>query len=305
MKQSNNLMKRGKKCRRKNNYSMTKKLKNQFAIVTGGARGVGKFIIKKLINEGASVVICSRTEKEIDKTCKEIDPKRKVLFGIKADISIIEDCKKVIDFAHKLFGTIDILVNNAAIYGPIGLFETNLPNEWKRTIEVNFLGAVFCTQYMVPIMKKNKKGKIISIVGGGVGGINPIERFSAYVSSKNAIAGFMEVIAKELQDWNIQVNSVSPGVMKTQLVEYLLSQGRAKAGDEMYNQALNTQKYGGDDPRKIADMVAYLASGESDHLTGRILSAKRETIARLNKIKVAQKNLFTLRRIDQILFEEK
>jgi 3-oxoacyl-[acyl-carrier protein] reductase len=284
---------------------MNKKLKNKYAVVTGGARGVGKFIVQKLIEDGASVVICSRTEKDLEATCQELDPERKVLFGVKADISIIEDCNRVIDHASKLFGTVDILINNAAIYGPIGLLETNSSSEWKKTIEVNFLGTVFCTQYVIPIMKRNKKGKIISIVGGGVGGINPISRFSAYVSSKTAIAGFTEVLAKELQDWNIQVNCVSPGAIKTKLIEYLLVQGRTKAGNEMYDQAIGSKQIGVVDPHRIADMVAYMASDESDHLTGKILSAKRETIAQLTKIKTTQSNLYTLRRIDNDLFCEK
>lgn len=283
-----------------NNLFLNKKI----AVVTGGARGVGRAIVEEFIKQGASVLICSRSREEVNKTCEEIDPNSKFLFGIIADISKINDCKTLIDTAVKRFGTINILVNNAAIYGPIGLLETNSSTEWKKTIEINFLGTVFCSRYATPIMKKNKSGKIINIVGGGIGGTNPLSRFSAYYSSKIALVGFTEVLAKELYDWNIQVNCVSPGAIKTQLIEYLLKQGKKNAGDEMYNQALETKKHGGDNPHLIAAMVAYLASSQSNHLTGRILSAKRETTEQLNKIKIIQKNLFTLRRIDDVLFKE-
>ncbi len=281
------------------------KLLNKNAIVTGGARGIGKAITEKLIKGGARVLICSRNRAELIRTCKEIDPAGKKVIGIQADVSKIEDCKKLIDKAKKIFGRIDILVNNAGIYGPIGPFETNSLKKWQEAQNINFLGTVFCSQLVVPLMKKQKSGKIINLAGAGVGGNRPLARFSAYYVSKAAVVAFTEVLASELDEWNIQVNCISPGAINTYLPKFLLKQGLKKAGKIMYEQALNQMKSGGDPVELGAKLVAFLSSAESNHISGKVLSAKWDKIDRIKKMKPMNKNLYVLRRIDKELYYEK
>lgn len=277
----------------------------KIAIVTGGARGIGKVVSNRLVKEGFTVLICSRDKKEVDNTCKEIDPTGKKVFGIKADVTNFKDCKKLIDFTYKKFKKIDVLFNNAGIYGPIGHVEENSSEKWIEAMKINLFGTLFCSQLVIPIMKKQRSGKIINMAGAGVGGKRPLARFSAYYTSKTAVVGFTEVIGAELQEFNIQVNCISPGAINTRFTDFLLSQGKDKAGDVMYEQALKQKKSGGDSPLLAAELIAFLVSPESNHITGKMLSAKWDKIEMLKKLNKDSNSLFTLRRIDKELFYEK
>ena len=130
-------------------------------------------------------------------------------------------------------------------------------------------------------------------------------RFTSYFTSKFALAGFSEVLADELSEKNIQVNSISPGAVNTFLNKYLIKQGPKKSGREMYEQALKQKKEGGTPPQIAANLVAYLASDEANHISGRLLSAKWNPPEKLKRIKGFTRNLFRLRRVDQELFYEK
>lgn len=281
-----------------------KGLKNKTALVTGGARGVGRSITEKLLTEGAKVFICSRNEEELEKTAKELDPTGKFLFFTKCGVSSFRDCQNLFGLVEKEFKSLDILVNNAGIYGPIGLVETNNPKEWAKTLEINLLGTVNCTMLALKIMKKQKSGKIINLAGAGAGGKKPLSRFSAYYTSKVAVAAFTEVVASEVVEDNIQINCISPGAINTYFTEFLLSQGEEKAGP-MYQQALKQKETGGDSPKLGAKLVAFLASEESNNVTGKILSAKWDKIEDLKKLGKETANKYTLRRIDEELFGEK
>ena len=272
-------------------------------IITGGARGVGFAIALELINQGAKVVICSRTKDELKKALLSLNERGRVAFGTTCDVSKINDCKKLIKFSKNKLKKIDILGNNADIYGPIGPFEKVNLKEWEKAFWINFMGMVYCSYLVISEMQKNKGGKIINLCGGGVGG-NSLPRFSAYFTSKFAVAGFTEVLADEVREKNIQVNSISPGGVNTYLNEYLLKVGPEKSGEKMYKQALMQKKTGGTPPELGAKLVAFLASKNSNHISGRLLSAKWNPPEKLRKNKLTN-NLYKLRRIDEELFSEK
>lgn len=280
-------------------------LAGKSAIITGGTRGIGFTIAKELVNQGANIVICSRTKTELQSALFFLNKKQKKAFGITIDVSKYNQCKKLVDFALSRLETINILVNNAGIYGPIGPLEENNHELWFKTIEVNLMSMVYCSKLVIPFMKKNRWGKIINLCGSGVGGINTLPRFSAYFTSKTAIAGLTEVLAEELKDDNIQVNCVSPGAVNTYLTDYLIKQGPQKAGKSMYNHALEQKKTGGTPPELVAKLVSFLSSKNSNHITGRFLSAKWNPIDKLQRNNKLSKNIFKLRRIDHQLFYEK
>jgi 3-oxoacyl-[acyl-carrier protein] reductase len=281
-----------------------KSLKSKTALVTGGARGIGKAITKQLLKDGASVLICSRKKEELENTCKELDPSGKKLFYFVADVSDFNQCKKLFVYAKKIFNKIDILVNNAGIYGPIGLLEENPAEEWLHTIQVNLLGTVHCTKLILPLMKRQDQGKIINVAGAGIGGSKPLSRASAYYTSKAGVAAFTEVIATEVIENNIQVNCISPGAINTFFVDYLLAQDPKKAGP-MYEEALNLKRTGGGSLQSVMALVSFLASDESNNVTGKILSAKWDKIETLKELTPKNKNKFVLRRIDEDLFSER
>ena len=275
------------------------------AIVTGGSRGIGFTIAQKLISEGAKVVICSRNKSELEKAVKLLNHKAASVFGKLCDVSKANECRNLIMFAKSKLKKIDILVNNAGVYGPIGPLEKIDVNEWKKAMEINLLGVIYCSHFVIPNMKKNKGGKIINLCGAGIGSSKTMPNFTSYYTSKGAIAAFTEVLAEELKNKNIQVNCISPGAVNTYLNEYLIKQGREKSGDEVYNQALRQKKEGGTSPNLAAELVAFLASDKADNISGRLLSAKWNPPLVLKKVKNLSSNLFKLRRIDEGLFYEK
>ncbi len=279
-------------------------LSNKTAIVTGGARGIGFVIAKELVDQGAKVVVCSRTKFDLDKALKLLNTKEEVAYGKICDVSSLRDCKELIAFAKRKLHKIDILVNNAGIYGPIDSFERININDFKKTIDINLLGMVYCSYFVIPIMEKNGSGKIINVCGAGVGG-GTLPKFTAYFTSKFAVAGFTEVLSDELKEKNIQVNAISPGPVNTHLNKYLIEQGPKKSGEEIYKNAIRQQKEGGASPELAAKLVAYLVSPEANHITGRLLSAKWNPSENLKDITEFGSNLYKLRKINEEQYYEK
>lgn len=281
-------------------------LEERTAIVTGGARGIGFAIAKELASQGADVVVCSRTQSQLNDAVGQLAESGKKAYGITADVSEFEDCQKLIDFALEKAGRIDILVNNAGTFGPVGLLETNDPNGWRSVVAINILGAVYCAKLAIPHMKKQGGGKIINLLGAGVGGIKTMPRFCAYFATKTAIAGFTECLAAELEPFNIQVNAISPGAVASNLTLGLLNLPIEQVGEEMYQTSQKLKDGEGTSPELTADLVRFLVSHESDGVTGRLISAKWDDYRTWAGKKVESGNLYRLRRIDnKIFFEQK
>ena len=279
-------------------------LSGKTAIITGGARGIGLAIAKELVSQGTRVVICSRTRSDLKKALKILNRKKETTFGKICDVSSLSDCKELISFAQKKLHKVDILVNNAGIYGPIDSFERINLSDFKKTIEINLMGMVYCSYLVIPIMEKSGNGKIINLCGGGVGG-GTLPKFAAYFTSKFAVAGFTEVLSDELKEKNIAVNAISPGPVNTYLNKYLIEQGPQKSGKEMYNNAIQQQKDGATSAELTAKLVTYLVSPQASHITGRLLSAIWNPPEKLKNVKDFSRNLYTLRKINQELYYEK
>lgn len=279
-------------------------LSGKVAIVTGGSRGIGFAISKELSDQGAEVIICSRTEEQVKGAVEKLSSPKKKAHGITTDVSLFEDCQKLIDFAYSQHQRIDILVNNAGIFGPVGPLETNDPDEWEKALAINVLGAVYCSMLVIPFMKKQGGGKIINLAGAGVGGVQPIPRFSAYRSSKAAVVAFTENLAAELQADNIQVNVIAPGAVASELTLGLLKIDKSLVGEEMHQTSKYLQEQGGTPPELAAKLVTFLVSNEADHITGRLLSAKWDKIGNLMKEGKLTQNLYRLRRVDNEMFFE-
>lgn len=161
---------------------------------------------------------------------------------------------------------VDILVNCAGIYGPIGPFASSDMLEWQRTIFVDLLLAVQACHSVVAGMILRGYGKIINISGGGATKARP--NFSAYATSKAALVRFTETLAEEVKLFHIDVNAVAPGMMRTAMTDKVLAAGPEAAGIEEYKQAESCDTT----PERAAKLVAFLASHESDGITGRLIS---------------------------------
>ena len=144
---------------------MNKLLKNRVAIVTGGARGIGKAIAVRFAQEGCNLILVSRTQSELEKTAESISKQYSVQVNIcNANIGDVLEIKPLLVQSIKKFGKIDILVNNAAIIGPMGEISSIDGNEFLNTLKNNVGGTIFCTQVALPFLKDSKYGCIINFI---------------------------------------------------------------------------------------------------------------------------------------------
>jgi len=270
-------------------------LKDKIAIVTGGSIGIGKAIA--YAKEGANLVLTSRTKSELEATKHEIakitDTKVEIY---PADVSNPEAVKNLTNFSIEKFHNIDILVNCAGIYGPIGMITDIDNNKWWETMKINLFGTFLCIQAVLPMMMKQNKGKIVNMSGGG--GTSPFPRFSAYGTSKAGVIRLTETIANEVKDYQIDINAIAPGAVNTRLLDEALEAGEA-AGKEFQDKSIKQKQEGGVQPQKVAELAVFLASSQSNGLSGRLISLLwdgwRDIPQHLDKVMTS--DIYTMRRI--------
>ncbi len=275
-------------------------LKGKNALITGGGRGISKSVASLYLKEGAKVLIASRSEEELKNTTEEFSkeyPGR--IFYFLVDVSNPAEVKSLAQFAITTLDSIDVVVNGAGIYGPIGLSHEVDLNHWQKTYEINVFGTFYIFHEVVPQMIKQGHGKIINFSGGGDG---PLPRFSAYSSSKAAIVRLTETLAEEVKERGIEVNCIAPGPVNTHFLDEALAAGIEKLGPEKYQSLLKQKEDGGVPPEKAADLCLFLASEKSNGLSGRFLSAVWDNYWDWDgkKIKeIMSSNTFTYRRVKQ------
>jgi NAD(P)-dependent dehydrogenase (short-subunit alcohol dehydrogenase family) len=275
------------------------KLKNKIALVTGGTRGFGYAVAEKFIEEGASVVICGRegVQEATNNLMKKKTMDDQVILGLPIDLSVYYGAKLLVDIVIKRFGKIDILVNNAGIYGAKGSVDKADIDEWVSTIEINLISVFKMCHYTIPYMKLNNYGKIINLSGGGA--TSPLPNLSAYATSKAAVVRLTETIAAECKDYHIDVNAVAPGALNTRLLDEILDVGESVVGKQFYEKALKQKESGGTPLSLGAELCTFLASDESDGITGKLISAQWDKWKEFpeHKDELLNSDIYTLKRI--------
>lgn len=275
-------------------YNLEKKV----VVITGASQGIGKAVAIAFAKQKSIVIICARTKTDLDKTKKEIIESGGLCDSFIVDVSQEIEVQNFIHAIIQKYQKIDVLICCAGIYGPLGKLENNDLLMWKKTIEVNLLGTVYCVHAALPHMKKAKQGKIITLCGGGIGGKNIKPNLSAYTSSKAAIATFTEVIAKEIEDDHIQINAISPGAVNTRLLDEVLNNSDAVT-NEFLSEAKKQKENGGTPPEKTASLCLFLASNRSNDITGKLISAVWDSHEKLSKFhdQIKNSDVYTLKRI--------
>ncbi len=239
------------------------RLKDRVAIITGGARGIGKKISQTFLEEGASVYIFDVNQEEGARTVGELRPAYggKVIF-FKVDITdeknVEQSVKKIIDAE----GRIDILVNNAGITRDNLILRMSL-EDWKKVIDINLTGAFICSKHTVKYMVKNRSGKIINI--SSIVGVHGNAGQSNYSSSKAGIIGLTKTLARELAGRNILVNAIAPGYIETEMTKKLSDKIKEKLMEQ-----IPTGRLGSVDD--VAKTALFLASDDSNYITGTVIN---------------------------------
>lgn len=252
------------------------------------------------IDAGADVMLCARNDAELAETCDTLrsraSQQQRVMFHA-ADVSDSHAVAELIETTVRELPNFTGMVNNAGIYGPKGRIEDVDWDEWVRAIEINLYGTVLPCRAVLPMFRQRKYGKIVNLSGGGA--TAPMPHVSAYAASKAAVVRFTETIAQEASSDGIDINAVGPGPLNTRLLQEVLDAGPAKVGDSFYEKALQQKANGGAPLEKGAALCVYLLSGESDGITGRLISAIWDPWATLTQraAELGPSDIYTLRRI--------
>jgi NAD(P)-dependent dehydrogenase (short-subunit alcohol dehydrogenase family) len=251
---------------------MTGLLTGKAAIITGANQGLGLAIAKAYLAEGASLFLCARDGGKLFDVIDSLPSNsQQKVFGEACDVSKKNDVERMVEYAIEKLGTVQILVNNAGIYGPFGKLEEVDWEDWVQAIETNLMGSVLMARAILPHLKSNKYGKIIQLSGGGA--TKPLPRISAYAASKAAVVRFAETLAQEVKENNIDVNSIAPGALNTRMLDMAIEAGRERVGENFYQTFLEQKKNGRQSLKDAADLAVYLGSSQSDGLTGKLISA--------------------------------
>tara|TARA_B100000427_G_C15494646_1_gene589261 strand:+ start:932 stop:1684 length:753 start_codon:yes stop_codon:yes gene_type:complete len=241
------------------------RLNKKTAIVSGGSKGIGKAIALKYAQAGADVVICSRRKENLEAAVMEAESNGFSLIPIECNTSNFDSIQSVVDLTMDKFGKVDILVNNAATnpyYGPILNSEDS---HWDKIFDVNVKGYFNFAKACSISMIKNNYGKIINVAS--IAAKTPLEGLGVYNISKAAVVMLTKVLAKELGQHNIQINTLAPGLIKTDFSKALWED------EDTYNKIVKSIPQGKmGTPEDISGMALYLASDASDFITGSIFT---------------------------------
>ena len=242
------------------------RLKGRTAIVTGAGRGIGKAFATRLAQDGANVVVADINNHDVSAADIASATGAKTL-GLKIDVSLLADTERMAAETIKAFGSIDILVNNAAMFAVLTLkpFEEIPVEEWKRLMEINIMGVGLCSRAVSPQMRKQKSGRIINLASGAP--LKGVPMFLHYIASKGAVIAMTRGLARELGRDNITVNAIAPGFT---LSEGVLSNPHQV---EFNNEAsIRTRALPRDEkPEDLVGVCSYLASDDSAFMTGQTL----------------------------------
>jgi NAD(P)-dependent dehydrogenase (short-subunit alcohol dehydrogenase family) len=238
------------------------------ALITGAGRGIGKRLAIGFAKAGMRIGLLGRSQGELDVTKLEIEHAGGSAHRFRADVRDFEQLSAAVDRMTDFYGEVHVLVANAAILGPIGPFVEHKPRDWKEIFETNVIGVMNACRTVLPQMIQKRSGKIIVIADSSSS--NPRPNFAPYSASKAAVVRFVESIAEEIREHNVQVNCFSPGGAYTTMTDEILDAGD-RAGSTEIDEAEQIRLTGGVPADKQIQIALFLASERSNHLTGKLI----------------------------------
>jgi NAD(P)-dependent dehydrogenase (short-subunit alcohol dehydrogenase family) len=266
--------------------------KDTNVLVTGGGRGIGKRLAIGFARAGARVGLLARSKAELDVAHLEIEHNGGNALRMRADVQDPEQLAAAVDRMRVHFGPVHVLICSAGLQGPIGAFVDTPAKAWAETIATNFLGVVNSCRAVLPQMVERRSGKIVVLSGRGAANARPY--FSAYAASKAAVARFVETIAEEVRDHNVQINCMAPGSSYTHMTDEILRAGD-RAGWKEAEEAHGVRMTGGIAAEQQIQLALFLASEQSNHISGRLIHVSDDW----KKLKHSniEPDMYTLRRL--------
>lgn len=227
-------------------------------IVTGAARGIGAAVARRLVAEGAKVMLTDVSQEEGAQLARELGSS--ALFE-KHDVTSAADWQRVVESTESAMGAVSVLVNNAGIMSAVGPFEQITEEDFRRVIDVNLIGVFLGMKAVLASMRRAGSGSIVNF--SSVAGLVGSHRTDAYTASKFAVRGLTKSVALDLAQYGIRVNSVHPGIVDTPMVSSFIP----SENTEVFKKATSPLGRLGT-PQDMAHMVLFLASDESSFATG-------------------------------------
>ena len=240
------------------------RFKNKVAVITGSSRGLGKHIALAFAREGASVVVNYLKRKDLTKRVVDlINSSGGVAVSYGTDVRNAKEVNEMTKKIMEKFGKIDILVNNAGVHEDARVVNMT-EDAWKNVLSVNLTGVFNCTKAVIPVMMKQKYGRIInmsSVVGGQIGIIGTAN----YATSKAGVIGFTRSVAREVAKYGITVNTVAPGYVNTGMGKRLPSEFKKKSLSQ-----IPIGRFA--EPKEVVEAVLFLASDSASYITGQVIN---------------------------------
>ncbi len=239
-------------------------------LVTGAGRGIGKRLSIGFAGQGARVTLVARSKAELDLCHLEIEHGGGNALRMRTDVCDYEQVTAAVERTRVHFGNpVQVLVCAAGVLGPIGPFVDTPPKAWDEMVQTNLIGVMNACRAVLPAMIERRAGKIIVVAG--VGGKMPSRpNFAVHSATKTAVVRFAESLSEELLDHNIQVNCLAPGETYTHMTDQILAAGDRSGWRELET-ARQVRLTGGSTPEKQIDLALFLASPQSNHITGRMI----------------------------------
>ncbi|SAL01776.1 oxidoreductase [Caballeronia calidae] len=233
---------------------MSSNIEGKVVVITGASSGMGEAAARHLAELGASVVLAARRTDRIEKVAAEITSKGGKAVAVSTDVTSLEDTQKLVDTAVETFGRIDVLVNNAGLM-PLSLVEQAKVDEWNQMIDVNLRGVLHGMAAALPYMKEQKSGHIISTASVAAYKIFPSA--AVYCATKFAVRALSEGLRQEVTPYNIRTTLISPGAVKTELLDHISDKDVQSANADYVGKV-------GISPESYARMVAFAISQPED-----------------------------------------
>ncbi len=267
-------------------------LTGKVALVTGGGRGLGRHMAQKLAASGAAIAITGRTVESLEENIEAIRAAGGSAIGIAADVTDRAAVERMVQEVENQLGAVDVLVNNAGVLEEPGPIHETDPDVWWHVMDVNVRGPFLCARTVLPAMIRRKQGVIINVASAA--GIGTIPYGSSYCASKAALIRFTDCLHTEVRQHHIAVFSLDPGTVRTDMAQYLIDSDEGKKYVSWFAGIFT----GGRDvpPEMSADLVAFLASGQANSLSGRYISVEHNLPEMLQHVEeILQNDLYAMR----------